>query len=163
MHLVWHRTRKGPRVRCISLPRELPSDTMVGGTSGVDEIDALIAGIQSFLSGNDVKFETGILDLDQCRPFQRRVLLAEFGIPRGYVSTYGRIARHLGVPGGARAVGNALARNPFPIVIPCHRALRSDGSIGGFQGGLAMKAKLLQMEGIGFGPDGRVVMDRVWY
>ena len=98
-----------------------------------------------------------------CTPFQRRVLLAEFGIPRGYVSTYGRIARFIRVPDGARAVGNALAGNPFPIVIPCHRALRSDGSIGGFQGGREMKERLLRMEGVRIGEDGRVVMEHVWY
>ena len=95
--------------------------------------------------------------------FQQQVLKAEHRIPRGYVSTYGRIARHLGVPGGARAVGNALAKNPFPIVVPCHRALRSDGSIGGFQGGLAMKRQLLAWEGARFSPAGKVLMDRTWY
>ncbi|MDD1689676.1 MAG: MGMT family protein [Methanoregula sp.] len=104
-----------------------------------------------------------MLDLDRCPPFQRRVLLAEHAIPRGYVSTYGRIARHLGIPGGARAVGNALSKNPFPLVIPCHRALRSDGSTGGFQGGAAMKVRLLEMEGASFLPDGKVLMEHLWY
>lgn len=163
MHLAWHRTRKGPKVLWISLPHESSPGAIFPGQAGDERIDALVTGIQSFLSGNDVKFDTGILDLDQCRPFQKQVLLAEFGIPRGYISTYGRIARYLGVPGGARAVGNALARNPFPIVIPCHRAIRSDGSPRGFQGGLAMKVRLLEMEGVRFGPDGRVLMDHVWY
>ena len=123
----------------------------------------LVVDIQSFLSGNNVVFGTRLLELDRCRPFQKRVLLAEYAIPRGFVSTYGRIARHLGVPGGARAVGNALAHNPFPIVIPCHRALRSDGSLGGFQGGLDMKRRLLEMEGARFQPGGRIVPDQVWY
>jgi methylated-DNA-[protein]-cysteine S-methyltransferase len=167
MHLMWNETRNGPKVIWISLPEESPAGTFlgksVGDSTGNEKIAALIAGIQSFLSGKNVEFDIDILDLESCRPFQRRVLLAEFGIPRGYVSTYGRIARYLGVPGGARAVGNALARNPFPIVIPCHRALRSDGSIGGFQGGLAMKVRLLEMEGVSFRPDGRVVLDHIWY
>ena len=87
------------------------------------------------------------LDLGRCSPFQRRVLLAEQAIPRGRLSTYGRLARHLGAPRAARAVGGALARNPFPIVIPCHRAIRGDGSVGGFQGGMALKRRLLEYEG----------------
>lgn len=126
-------------------------------------IHNLFTGIQAFLSGKDASFDTNVLDLDMCTQFQRCVLLAEFGIPRGFVSTYGRIARFIGVPEGARAVGNALARNPFPIVIPCHRALRSDGSLGGFQGGREMKERLLIIEGLQIGEDGRVVMDHVWY
>jgi methylated-DNA-[protein]-cysteine S-methyltransferase len=60
-------------------------------------------------------------------------------------------------------VGTALARNPFPVVIPCHRALRSDLSLGGYQGGLAMKRRLLEMEGIRFSPDGRAVKPSVHY
>lgn len=135
-----------------------------GEDQSTDEsIRSLISDIRSFLSGNNVVFGTGILDLAQCRPFQQRVLLAEHKIPRGYVSTYGRIARHLGVPGGARAVGNALAGNPFPIVIPCHRALRSDGDPGGFQGGREMKVRLLEMEGGRFRKNGKMVMERIWY
>ena len=126
-------------------------------------LGALVEGIRRFLEGSDVQFDLGILDLEQCPPFQRKVLLAEAGIPRGYVSTYGRIAAHIGHPGAGRAVGNALARNPFPVVIPCHRAIRSDGELGGFQEGPAMKRRLLEMEGVRFLGDGRVAMDRVWY
>jgi methylated-DNA-[protein]-cysteine S-methyltransferase len=85
--------------------------------------------------------------LDRCSDFQASVLRAEHRIPRGWVSTYGRVANHLAIPGGARAVGQALARNPFPIIIPCHRAIRSDGRLGGFQGGLEMKRALLELEG----------------
>jgi methylated-DNA-[protein]-cysteine S-methyltransferase len=89
--------------------------------------------------------------------------LAEHRIPRGWVSTYGRIAKSLAVPRGARAVGSALSHNPFPIIIPCHRALRSNGELGGFQGGLAMKRALLELEGVQFSPTGRVLTDRVYY
>ena len=103
------------------------------------------------------------MTLERCPPFQRQVLLAESGIPRGWVSTYGRIANHIGVPKGARAVGNALARNPFPLIIPCHRAVRADGSLGGFQGGPEMKRALLEMEGVEFLPTGRVSPARIYY
>ncbi|MEE9618423.1 MAG: MGMT family protein [Anaerolineae bacterium] len=101
--------------------------------------------------------------LERCSEFQRRVLLAEHRIPRGWVSTYGRIAIRVGVPGGARAVGGALARNPFPIIIPCHRAIRSDGQLGGFQGGLRMKQSLLELEGIEVAQTGKVLTDRLYY
>ncbi len=123
----------------------------------------LVTGIRAFLAGSDISFDTNILDLDMCSPFQKSVLLAEYGIPRGYVSAYGRIARFIGVPDGARTIGTALARNPFPIVISCHRALRSDGSPGGFQGGREMKERLLRMEGVRIGENRRVVMEHVWY
>jgi methylated-DNA-[protein]-cysteine S-methyltransferase len=97
--------------------------------------------------------------MDLCPGFQRRVLLAEHGIPRGSVSSYSRIASHLGVERGARAVGSALATNPFPILIPCHRAIRSDGTLGGYQGGLKMKRTLLEMEGVAFDGSGRVLQN----
>jgi methylated-DNA-[protein]-cysteine S-methyltransferase len=126
-------------------------------------VDDLAGRIAAFLDGADVSFSLDAMRLDLCPPFQRRALLAEYGIPRGRVSTYSRIAAHLGVPRGARAVGNALATNPFPIVIPCHRAIRSDGTLGGYQGGLAMKRKLLEQEGIDVDRRDRVVSPDLYY
>ncbi|WP_241648070.1 methylated-DNA--[protein]-cysteine S-methyltransferase [Methanoculleus taiwanensis] len=167
--LIWVHAASEPKVRRIILPGDPRSGTIVTENMPSIEkprdkgIQVLIAGIQSFLMGNDIHLTTDLLDLDRCPSFQRRVLLAEYGIPRGYVSTYGRIARHLGNPGAARAVGNALARNPFPIVIPCHRALRANGQLGGFQSGQVVKRRLLEMEGVRFRGDGRVIMERVWY
>lgn len=117
----------------------------------------------AFLHGGSVEFRLESLALEECPPFQRRVLLAEYGIPRGWVSTYGLIAGHLGSPRAARAVGQALARNPFPLVIPCHRAIAGDGGLGGFQGGLDMKRRLLEMEGVQVSPAGRVVAPKFWY
>ena len=96
-------------------------------------------------------------DLGTCSVFQQRVLRAEHAIPRGSVSTYGAIAAHLGASGSARAVGRALATNPFPIIVPCHRAIRADGYLGGYQGGVEMKRALLEMEGVSLTSDGRVV------
>lgn len=85
------------------------------------------------------------------------------GIPRGSVSTYQRIAKHLGHDNATRAVGGALSNNPFPIIIPCHRAIRSDGTLGGYQGGLEMKRTLLKMEGVLFHPSGYVMTDKFFY
>jgi len=69
----------------------------------------------------------------------------------------------LGVAGGGRAVGRALAENPFPILIPCHRAVRADGAIGGYQGGSAMKRALLEMEGVEFTAAGKAALMKVFY
>jgi len=118
--------------------------------SSCAEIDAFVGQIEAFLSGEDIQFSLDAVRLDLCSSFQQKVLRAEHAIPRGRVSTYNLIAQHIDNPKGARAVGTALATNPFPIVIPCHRAIRSDGALGGYQGGLAMKRTLLEMEGITF-------------
>jgi len=69
----------------------------------------------------------------------------------------------LGKQNGARAVGNALANNPFPLIVPCHRAIRADRQLGGYQGGLQMKLGLLKNEGIAFDDAGRVVCTRFHY
>lgn len=126
-------------------------------------IDRLVERIRRLLRGDAVAFDLAIADLDRCTGFQRRVLLAEHAIPRGSVSTYGRIAGHLGSPRAARAVGSALARNPFPLLIPCHRAIRADGTLGGYKGGLRMKRALIEMEGIQLSGTGRVVAPRMHY
>ena len=106
--------------------------------------------IQRFLKGEIVRFDLGLLDFTRCSDIQKRVLLVEYDIPKGWISTYKRIANKSGIPNGARAVGNSLARNPFPIIIPCHRAIKTNGELGGFQGGFDMKRTLLEMEGITF-------------
>jgi len=127
------------------------------------EIDAVADDIETFLSGEGMQFSLEIVRMDLCTEFQQEVLRAEHGIPRGAVSTYQRIARHVGRPRGARAVGNALATNPFPIIIPCHRAIRTDLYIGGYQGGKRMKQTLLQMEGVDFEKTGYVATKNFVY
>ncbi len=78
--------------------------------------------------------------------FSRQVLYRVTEIPYGETRSYGEIARSLGGLGRARAVGNVLGRNPFPILIPCHRVIRGDGKIGGFSAGAEMKERLLMLE-----------------
>jgi methylated-DNA-[protein]-cysteine S-methyltransferase len=131
--------------------------------SSCSEIDVVANKILAFLKGDDVRFSLGMVRLDLCSEFQQNVLRAEHGIPRGRVSTYQRIAKHLGHDNAARAVGGALANNPFPIIIPCHRAIRSDGTLGGYQGGLEMKRTLLKMEGVFFNALGHVMPDKFFY
>ena len=126
-------------------------------------MEVLTEQIRSFLEGEAVDFQESLIDLGECSEFQRKVLLAEHKIPRGWVSTYGRIAQSMGVPGAARAVGTALARNPVPIIIPCHRAIRSNGELGGFRGGLSMKRALLELEGLEFSTTGKVLTSKFYY
>lgn len=79
--------------------------------------------------------------------FQRRVWTALVEIPYGGVESYAALARRIGAPAAVRAVGAANARNPLPIVVPCHRVVGADGSLTGFGGGLALKQRLLALEG----------------
>ena len=81
-------------------------------------------------------------------PFQFRVLEAMSAIPYGRTATYGELARRLGRPRAARAVGAACAANPIPLLVPCHRVVGARGALTGFGGGLALKRKLLALEGV---------------
>jgi len=163
MCLAWEGTTADPRVMRIFLPKDAVAVRVPSSPIIPPAVAELGARIQAFLAGEAPVFDLGILALDHCRDFQRQVLLAEAAIPRGWVSTYGRIAAHLGVPSASRAVGNALAQNPFPIAIPCHRAVRANGALGGYQGGLALKHSLLTTEGLTFDAQGRVLLTQVWY
>ncbi|MBI4337218.1 MAG: methylated-DNA--[protein]-cysteine S-methyltransferase [Chloroflexi bacterium] len=87
------------------------------------------------------------LDLEGRPPFFRAAWLACRGIPRGETRSYGWLAAAAGRPGAARAAGQAMARNPLPLIIPCHRVVGSSGGLHGFGGGLPMKADLLALEG----------------
>ena len=155
--IVWYDADTSSIVKRIFLSREnvsasaLASVAFPGISPGLNHhIKRLADKIDVMLAGYLPEFNIRILDFSVCSGFQRTVLVEEMNIPRGEVCSYGWLARRIGKPGAARAVGNALATNPFPLIIPCHRAVRSDGSIGGFQGGPDMKRDLLEMEGITF-------------
>jgi methylated-DNA-[protein]-cysteine S-methyltransferase len=170
MGIVWWNAATGPRVRQAFLDNgQKPVAEIVrqnypaAQQLSSPEIAKLCGQLQRFMDGKTTVFELKMIALEVCTPFQRQVLLAEYEIPRGWVSTYGKIAKHIGVTGGSRAVGRALAENPFPIIIPCHRAVRVDGVIGGYQGGSEMKRVLLAMEGVEFTGRGTVSMQRVYY
>ena len=88
-----------------------------------------------------------VLDKHGLTSFQKRVLFATLAIPKGQTSTYKQIASRIGHPNAYRAVGTALKKNPLPIIIPCHRVIRSDGTLGNYSGGgTRKKALLLQKE-----------------
>ena len=168
--VLWEHHGAHPRIRRVVLskpgrpaPQAVKQAFPAAQPSSCPEIDDVARRIKAFLEGDSIRFSLSLARLDLCSPFQQAVLRAEHGIPRGCVSTYRRIARHLRRPSGARAVGMALARNPFPIIIPCHRAIRTDGTLGGYQGGLAMKRTLLEMEGIHFDSAGRLTTGKYFY
>jgi methylated-DNA-[protein]-cysteine S-methyltransferase len=110
----------------------------------------IIQKLRSCCAGKKVSLSSVPLDWSSLTPFQQKVLRAAARIPCGSVATYGGLARKIGSPRGARAVGNALGRNPFPLLIPCHRVIKGDGGIGGFSGvaGVPLKKKLLGLEGV---------------
>lgn len=126
-------------------------------------INSIGEKFQRFYNGEEVTFDLDLLDFGRCSEIQKKVLLAEHKIPRGWISTYKRIAIEIGIPNGARVVGNCLAKNPFPIFIPCHRAIKSNGELGGYQGGLDMKRVLLEQEGVKFTKNDKVIMEKIYY
>lgn len=117
-------------------------------------VEALIA----LLRGAHRGLEFAELDMRRVSPFERRVYEATRAIPAGETRTYGDVAARLGQRGAVRAVGRALGRNPFPLIVPCHRVLAAGGRDGGFSapGGVATKRRLLAIEGAGTGAQGEL-------
>lgn len=109
--------------------------------------------IVSLLDGAVVDLSGIALDMSGVTQFRREVYTVTRGIPPGETLTYGEVAARLGRPGVARAVGQALGSNPFPIVVPCHRVLAANGRPGGFsaEGGVATKSRMLAIEGVRLG------------
>ena len=103
--------------------------------------------LEAYLAGKPIKFD-GRLNLSAGTPFQRKVWRTLCTIPRGQTRSYAWVAKKVGKPGAARAVGAACGANPVAIVVPCHRVIASDGSLGGFGGGLPLKRRLLKLEGV---------------
>ncbi|HEY6675533.1 MAG TPA: methylated-DNA--[protein]-cysteine S-methyltransferase [Terrimicrobium sp.] len=111
-------------------------------------VQRVLAQLREYFAGDRSNFNLPV-DISVLTPFQRSVLDVACRIAPGQVWSYQRIAKELGRPRSSRPVGGALARNPIPIVIPCHRVIASDGSLGGYSGGSGLKAKrwLLRLEG----------------
>lgn len=105
--------------------------------------------VRDYFAGKPIVFHVA-LDLSHLPPFRQAVLEACHSIPFGRTASYADLARAVGKHGAARAVGGAMAGNPLPLVVPCHRILRSDGSLGGFSSprGIGEKQRLLRLEGV---------------
>ena len=141
------------RFRRCRLPLESPASDGGGGvTSSETAVDATIAEafeqLAQYFDGRRRIFDLP-LDLSAGTDFQQAVWRGCREVAFGATESYGGLARRIGRPGAMRAVGGALGANPIPIVVPCHRIVRSDGALGGFGGGLDMKRRLLDLEGVG--------------
>jgi methylated-DNA-[protein]-cysteine S-methyltransferase len=101
--------------------------------------------LKDYFSGKKVRF-TEKLDLSPGSPFEQKVWKKMLQIPYGKTISYKKLAQMVGNSRKARAVGNACARNPLPIIVPCHRVIKSDGGLGGYGGGIERKRRLLDLE-----------------
>lgn len=118
----------------------------------MEDLELLCQEMLRYLKGEKVDFSWCEVDLSHFTDFERDVLEQTRKIPYGHTITYGELAARIGREGASRAVGSALSKNPYPIVIPCHRVVSSKG-MGGFCGGkdpesLLVKCKLLELEGV---------------
>jgi len=115
-------------------------------------VAALVVDIQNYLAGDRIDFSAVAVDLDGVDDFRRSIYLALRGVGFGRTTTYGELARLIGSTEweAARDVGDAMGRNPMPLVIPCHRVLAAGNKLGGFSayGGATTKQKLLALEGV---------------
>jgi methylated-DNA-[protein]-cysteine S-methyltransferase len=113
------------------------------------DICALIGDIQAYFRGKPIETPWPLLDLDAITRLQKKVLQAVSSIPHGETRTYGDVASSIGRPRAFRFVGTTLRKNPFPVIIPCHRVIRTDGSPGAFAGGIEgtlLKSRLIMLE-----------------
>jgi O-6-methylguanine DNA methyltransferase len=117
------------------------------GIDSSESFHKLCKLLDRYIKGERVDFNVEF-DISRLGPFTRKVLKELTRIPYGEVTSYGCIGKKLGYKNASRAVGQAVGRNPVPIIIPCHRVIREDGSIGGFSMGVDIKEKLLAIEGI---------------
>ena len=137
---------------CVTLPQRsaqeayrLLDDSVSHAVQSPQPFEDIIQRFKTYFRGGRVTFPD-VLDLSRATPFQRDVWEATRRIPYGETKSYAWVAAQIGKPAAVRAVGQALGRNPLPLIIPCHRVLASDGNLGGFTGGLDMKRRLLGLE-----------------
>ncbi len=121
-----------------------------------ENLSPLKSAVTACARGQWKPFDLTLLDRQGISDFHWKILMTDFRIPPGTVSTYGMVAQNAGYPKAARAAGGALAGNPWPLVIPCHRVIRSDRRPGGFQSGASTKLELLLLEGVVPDEDGRI-------
>ena len=121
------------------------NNRLAGVTLDNSFFNDLPARLRRYFSGKPVSF-TDRLDFASATPFQHKVWQAARSIPYGETRSYAWVASQIGKSGAARAVGQALARNPLPLVVPCHRVIAASGELCGFAYGLDMKQHLLEIE-----------------
>lgn len=162
--IVWSDSGRDVQIVRICLPapearlmKEIRMLFPGAATKSCGAVATLAGQLQAFMEGRPFSFDIAALDMSRLPSYHRKVLAALASIPRGNVMSYAGVASKTGSPGGARAAGQGCGKNPFPIVYPCHRVIRADGSLGGFGGGLVLKRALLEMEGVQFDAKGKVL------
>ena len=141
---VWV-TRNG--VRRVGDPTPDMLDENQSDVSRSATLASALLQLREYFTGGRREFDLP-LDFSGATSFQRRIFARLMNIPYGRIVSHGDIADELGEPGAARAVGQAVGANPLPILVPCHRVVRSDGKLGGYSGGLRRKVMLLGIEGV---------------
>ena len=144
------------KLHSATLPKPTRGEALQPVNAGLDgvcveDVDAfgdLPDRFRRYFEGEPVEFADVKLDLDGYPPFYSAVILAAQRIPYGTLVTYGELARTAGREKAARAAGSAMANNPVPIVVPCHRVVAASGKLGGFSGGLDWKRELLRIEAV---------------
>ncbi|MDA8216390.1 MAG: methylated-DNA--[protein]-cysteine S-methyltransferase [Dehalococcoidales bacterium] len=136
----------GEVMREADFATELAHDFGVEAVRDGDLPRTVTARLRNFFAGGRLRPEE--FDLAGLGKFEQQVLAKALEIPRGEVRPYAWVAGETGHPGASRAVGQALGRNPIPLLIPCHRVIRSDGGLGGYAFGLPLKQRILAMEGL---------------
>lgn len=131
-----------PEEAAESLREEFP---LWGVKQAPDRLEDAAGQLGEYFAGERTAFDLEV-DLTGVTDFQRTVLEATARIPFGTTVTYGELAERIDRPEASRAVGSALGSNPVPIVVPCHRVVRSDGSVGGYTAGTGYKRQLLELE-----------------
>lgn len=133
----------------------LPSDSLASRWTshkrpGESEFSRMAAKQLEYYFKNELQHFDVKIDISSLTEFRQHILQLAMNIPYGMVTTYGQLAVQAGAPGAARAVGGALAANPIPIIIPCHRVIAASGALTGFSGtgGILMKKFLLDLEGV---------------
>jgi methylated-DNA-[protein]-cysteine S-methyltransferase len=125
----------------------LASKGIVEAKRNPSALEPHVKALREYFAGRRRRFDLPV-DIVFGTAFDRKVWDALREIPFGEVRSYGWLAARIGRPGAARAVGAANGRNPVAIVIPCHRVVQADGGLGGYTGGIGIKAKLLELEGL---------------
>jgi O-6-methylguanine DNA methyltransferase len=156
--LVWQLFSRSPQLIRVLLPTDrlsalaLVRQSYRSAKSGSHPlIDSICRQLEDYDRGGDIGFSLPTAASPPWSEFYQRVWQETSRIPRGKVSTYGQVAGKISHPRAARAVGTALGANPFPLLIPCHRVIRSSGELGNYSaGGPAVKQRLLAMEGVLF-------------
>ena len=163
--LVWQLVSRSPQLIRVLLPAGRLSalarvrQSYWSAKSGAHPlIDSICRQLEDYDRGADISFPLPVAASPPGNEFYQRVWQETSRIPRGKTSTYGQVADKIAHPRAARAVGTALGANPFPLLIPCHRVIRSSGELGNYSaGGPAVKQRLLEREGVFFNKDKKII------